>query len=77
MVFDLEKILRAEKEIVRTTAAADRVEKDLVKQRAYKDKLVVNMFQELETLIRRKNREIHSLKEENNSLKNQLGAKDY
>lgn len=77
MVFDLEKILRAEKEIVRTTTAADRVEKELLKQRSYKDKLVVEMFQELETRIRRYKREIYSLKEENKALKSALGAKQY
>ena len=77
MLIDLTQILRAEKDIVRTSSNLTRLEQDLKKQREYKDKLVVSTFQELEIRIRKYKREIQQLKEENNSLKSQLNSTNY
>ena len=72
MLVDLEKIIRAEKEITRAEANQIRVENEVQKLRDYKAKLVMATFSELETQMRRYRREIYNLKEENKALKSEI-----
>jgi len=74
---EMEKILKVEKDLVRAERDQARMEDTVDKLRLFQSKLIMETFSNLEVRIRRYKREISALKEENKSLKNQLGAKDY
>ncbi len=74
---ELDKILRIERDIVKTERDKVRVDNNLEALRKHQSKLIMQTFQDLEVKIRRYKRKIHELEQENKALKSVLGSDQF